>query len=124
MQSIPDFRSTTHHFRPTSFMPDVDFFNFFRWVAGTVASVYATVITLQSLHGWYAWLAGQDKYMSLVRRYVIVHGLRLRVRAFWADVLICVLLCVAFGLLWRAHILIYDLGDTLQSLHGRHIGHS
>ena len=105
-------------------MPDVDFFNFFRWVAGTVATVYATVITLQSLYGWYIWLAGQDKYMGMLRRYVIVHGLRLRVRAFWGDVIICVLLCVVFLMLWHAHVLIYNLGDTLQSIHGGNIRRS
>src|SRR5450432_2840998 len=104
-------------------MPDVDFFNFFRWAAGTVATVYATVITLQSLYGWYIWFAGQDKYIGMLRRYVIVHGLRLRVRAFWGDVIVCVLLCVVFLMLWHAHHLIYDLGDTLQSLHERNIRH-
>ena len=34
---------------------------------------------------------------------MIVHGLRLRFRTFWGDVLICVLLCVAFLILWHAH---------------------
>ncbi|MBV8781624.1 MAG: hypothetical protein JO353_09520, partial [Phycisphaerae bacterium] len=71
---------------------------------------------LQSLWGWYVWLAGQDKYVSLVRRYVIVHGLRLRVRAFGGDVLICLLLTWAFFILWRGHVIIYDLGDKLASL--------
>ena len=95
-------------------MPDVDFFNFFRYVLATVASVYATVITLQSLWGWYAYLAGSDKYVSLLRRYVLVHGLRLRFRTFWGDVLICLLLCVAFLILWRAHVMIYDIGAKLH----------
>ena len=84
-------------------MPDIDFFDFFRWALGTVVTIYATVITLQSLWGWYVWLAGSDKYISLVRRYVIVHGLRLRFRAFWGDVIISALLCVAFLILWHAH---------------------
>ena len=72
------------------------------------------MITLQSLYGWYVWLAGSDKYVSLLRRYILVQGLRLRFKAFWGDVIVCALLCVAFLLLWRAHGLIYDLGDTLQ----------
>jgi hypothetical protein len=84
-------------------MPHIDFFQFFRYTLGTIATVYATVITLQSLWGWLVWLSGQDKYISLVRRYVIVHGLRLRFKAFWGDVIICVLLCVVFLLLWYAH---------------------
>ena len=91
-----------------------DPFDFFRWWLGTIATIYATVIMLQSLYGWYVWLAGSDKYMSLLRRYLLVHGLRLRFKAFWGDVIICGLLSVTFLLLWRAHGLIYDLGDTLH----------
>jgi hypothetical protein len=93
-----------------------DPFDFFRWWLGTIATIYASVITLQSLWGWYAWLAGSDRYMSLLRRYLIVHGLRLRFTAFWGDVIICCLLTVAFLMLWRAHALIYQLGYTLQDV--------
>ena len=96
-------------------VPRIDFFNFFRWMLSIVATVYATVITLQSLWGWYVWLAGNDRYISLVRRYVMVHGLRLRFRAFWGDVIVCVLLCVAFLIMWHSHHLIYDLGARLNA---------
>ena len=74
------------------------------------------MITLQSLWGWYVWLAGNDRYISVVRQYVIVHGLRLRFRTFWGDVLICLLLCVAFLVTWRVHVVILDLGMTLHSI--------
>ncbi|HZL34301.1 MAG TPA: hypothetical protein VFC78_03260 [Tepidisphaeraceae bacterium] len=94
-------------------MPQIDFFNFFRYALGTVVTIYVTIITAQSLWTWYIWLAGSEKYISLVRRYVIVQGLRLRFRSFWGDLLICILLCVAFLILWRAHVLIYDLGDKV-----------
>ena len=87
-------------------MPDIDFFNFFRYFLGTVVTIYATVITLQSAWEWLVWLSGREKYISMVRRYVIVHGLRLRFRAFWGDVIICALLCVVFAILWRAHHII------------------
>jgi len=97
-------------------MPAIDFFDFFRYALGTVVTIYATIVTLQSLWSWYVWLAGSDKYISLVRRYVIVQGLRLRIRAFWGDVLICVLLTVAFFIIWHAHHLIYDLGYKLADL--------
>lgn len=100
-------------------VPDIDFFNFFRYFLATVVTIYATVITLQSAWEWLAWLSGSDKYISLVRRYVIVHGLRLRFRAFWGDVIICVLLCVVFMLILRAHHLIElsprSAHDTSQS---------
>ena len=105
-----------------------DLFNFFRYSLAIVATVYATIITFQSLYGWYVWLAGEEKYISLVRRYVIVHGLRLRFKTFWGDVIICVLLCVVFFMLWHAHRVIYDLGATLGSLgsagNERHTQHS
>jgi hypothetical protein len=39
----------------------------------------------------------------MVRRYVIVHGLRLRVKSFWGDVVVSILLCIVLLLLWRAH---------------------
>ncbi len=94
-------------------MPNIDFFNFFRYVLAVVVTIYATVVTLQSLWGWYVWLAGSDKYVSLIRRYVIVHGLRLRFRAFWGDVIISLLLCITFIILWQAHHVIYDLGDRV-----------
>src|ERR1700677_3090402 len=97
-------------------MPNIDFFDFFRYALGTVVTIYATIVTLQSLWGWYIWLAGSDKYISLVRRYVVVQGLRLRIRAFWGDVLICILLTVAFFIIWHAHHLIYDFGDRLAAL--------
>ncbi len=87
-------------------MFDIDLFNFFRWTLCIIVTIYATLITAQSLREWYLWLAGQDRYISVLRRYLIVHGLRLRFRAFWGDVLICLLLCVAFGLMSWLHGLI------------------
>jgi hypothetical protein len=91
-----------------------DPFDFFRWWLSTIVTIYASVITLQSLWGWYVWLAGSDRYMTLLRRYLIVHGLRLRFTAFWGDVIICGLLTVAFLMLWRAHSILYDVGTTLS----------
>jgi hypothetical protein len=84
-----------------------DLFLFFRYLLGWIATIYATIVTVQSSWGWYVWLSGQDRYISLLRRYVIVQGLRLRFRAFWGDVVVCLLLCVAFVLMWWLHILIW-----------------
>lgn len=95
----------------------LDFFDFFRLALAWVATIYATVITLQSLWGWYVWLATSDKYVSLVRRYLIVHGLRLRFRAFWGDVVVSLLLCVVFLILWHAHGRVEQLRIALQRLH-------
>jgi hypothetical protein len=95
-------------------MPDIDFFNFFRWWLGWIVTIYATIITFQSLYGWYVWLAGQDKYIGMLRRYVIVQGLRLRFRTFWGDAIICVLLTVAFLIMWHAHHLIDSLDVAMR----------
>ena len=89
-----------------------DLFTFFRYALSIVVTVYATIITVQSLWGWWVWLAGSDKYMTMLRRYVIVHGLRMRFTSFWGDLIICVLLCVIFVILWHAHGLIDALGKT------------
>src|ERR1700712_381796 len=97
-------------------LPHVDFFNFFRYLLGLIATVYATVVTLQAAWGWIAWLSGSDKYTSLLRRYLIVHGLRLRFRAFGGDVIICILLCVVFCILWKAHQVLYAIGETLHDV--------
>jgi hypothetical protein len=87
---------------------DIDYFNFWRYLLSIIVTIYATVVTLQSLWGWYVWFQGHEGMMPLVRRYVMIHGLRLRFKTFWGDVIICVLLCVAFMLLWRLHGLIYS----------------
>ena len=100
----------------------LDFFDLFRWVLGTIVTIYATVVTLQIAWGYYVWLSGGDKYMTMLRRYLLVHGLRLRFKTFWGDVLICLLLCVAFVILWRGHVIIYDVGAKLSDaaiLHSR-----
>ena len=96
----------------------VDFFNFFRWVLGTVVTIYATVTTIQSIYGWWVVLSSQGKYMSLVRSYVMLQGLRLRVKSFGGDVLVCVLLCVVWVLLFRAHELVGRI-DPYYHLDGR-----
>ena len=84
-------------------MWDLDPFQFFRLTVGWIATIYASVITLQSLWGWLVYLSGGDKYMTIVRRYVIIHALRLRFKTFWGDVIVCILLCVVFFLLYSLH---------------------
>jgi hypothetical protein len=95
-------------------MPDL--FDFFRYSLAAVVTIYATIITIQSLWNWYLWLAGSDQYISLIRRYVIVHGLRLRFRAFWGDVIICLLLTIVCVLIWRAHGRVDQLKVALDRL--------
>ncbi|MBC7785147.1 MAG: hypothetical protein H7144_15030 [Burkholderiales bacterium] len=87
-------------------MPDIDLFNFFRWGLFIIASIYCVVVTTQSMWSWYVWLATNDRYITILRRYVIVHGLRLRFSTFWGDVLICALLMLAFTLMMWAHAIL------------------
>ena len=42
-------------------MPDVDFFNFWRYLIGWIVTVYASVLTFQSLYGWYVWFSGGER---------------------------------------------------------------
>jgi hypothetical protein len=53
--------------------------------------------------------------MSMLRRYVILQGLRMRVREFGLDILMCILLTVAFCITWRAHYLMEDLKASVRS---------
>jgi hypothetical protein len=94
----------------------IDFFDFFRYALATVVTIYATVVTLQSLYTWYIYLTGEGKYYSLIRRYVMLQGLRLRIQTFGADVLVCVLLTVVLGILWHAHHLVSEI-DTHPVTH-------
>ena len=100
-------------------MPDVDLFNFFSWLLTRIVWIYFIVITAQSLWNWYVWLAGGEKHVSMLRRYLLVHGLRLRFTSFWGDVLVCGLLCVAFLAIWRAQIKFDYLEATAQHVHAR-----
>jgi hypothetical protein len=97
-------------------MDSYDLFDWFRFSLGWVVTIYASILTFQSLYGWWVWLAGTDKHISLLRRYLITHGLRLRFKTFWGDVLITLLLCVAFLILWRAHFMVRDLRDRRQAI--------
>ncbi len=101
-------------------MPDIDFFSFFRYCLAWIVTIYATIITAQSLWGWIVWLAGHDRYTSLLRRYVIVHGLRLRFKTFWGDCLLCLLLAIAFCILWRAQIIMDSIELTLKTTYVHH----
>ena len=94
-------------------MPDIDLFDFFRWGLFIVVTVYVSIVSAQQGYSWYVWLMSEDRYIAVLRRYVIVHGLRLRFATFWGDVLICGLLCIVFLLLFFAHRIIAATGQVL-----------
>ncbi len=99
-----------------SVMPQIeDPFDFFRYLLGTIVTVYSLIVMAQSLWTWYVWLAGTDRYITVMRRYIILHGLRLRFRTFWGDVIITILLCLIFCVLFQAHRVIYQIEGTLRA---------
>jgi hypothetical protein len=97
----------------------IDFFDFFRYALATVVTIYATVVTLQSLWSWYVILTGEGKYYAMIRRYLMLQGLRLRIQTFGADVLICVLLTVVLCILWHAHQVVAQIDTSPDSHAGR-----
>jgi len=96
-------------------MPNIDLFTFFRWALGTIVTIYASILMLQNLWGWWVWLAGDDKHISMLRRYILVHGLRLRFKTFWGDVIVCGLLCIVFVIITVAHVKLTSLADALRA---------
>jgi hypothetical protein len=97
-------------------MRHLDFFNFFRYLLATVVGIYATAVTVQSVYGWYVYLSGTDKYMAMIRRYVIVQGLRLRIKSFWGDVVVCVGLAFVLCIVAHAHHLVSQIHPWLHSV--------
>jgi hypothetical protein len=97
-----------------SAVPDIDLFNFFRWSLGTVVTIYATLVTMQWAVGWYKYLSQPGIGMTILSRYIVIHGLRLRLVDFLGDFLICILLCVAFALLLQAHWVLSEVESTLS----------
>jgi hypothetical protein len=105
-----------------NWLPTVDLFAFFRWMLAWIVTIYVTVVTLRFAWGWVVWLAGSDKYVSMLRRYLILQGLRLRFSTFFGDLVISVLLCIAFALLWRANVVLSEVDQMVTAarmVHGR-----
>lgn len=99
-----------------------DLFAIFRWLGFVFVTIYVTITTVQSLWGWYRFLWQRDRYIDLLRTYVIVHGLRLRLASFGGDAMVCALLCVAFLLMWRVHIRLNELSVALGRVYEvRHV---
>jgi hypothetical protein len=59
-----------------------DVFEEWRLILGTVCTIYAVVVTTRSIYGWIAYFTQPDRTTNLMRQYVIVQLLRLRIRPF------------------------------------------
>ncbi|MGA2497290.1 MAG: hypothetical protein ABSH20_06095 [Tepidisphaeraceae bacterium] len=99
-------------------MPDVDLFTLYRWLLAWVVTVYCTVLTVQWAWTWYVWLSSSDRYIAILRRYIIVAALRMKFRTFWGELLICLLLSVAFGLMCKAQYLMSDIEQAYGQARG------
>jgi len=104
----------------------MDLFDFFRFLLCVIIAIYCLLVTGESLIGWYQWLNQPGQQITMLRRYVVISLLRLRIIDFWADALVSLLLLVSFIILWRAHVLVAQIAGTLadarrqpQPLHWR-----
>jgi len=79
---------------------DHDLFETWRLLLGVACSIYAAIVTARSLWGWFVYLSAPDRLTSVMRRYVMVQLLRLRIGrfafefaqiAFWLGCLLFVL---------------------------------
>jgi hypothetical protein len=95
-----------------------DLFDLFRWLLGTIVTIYATIVLLQWAWSWWVWLTrpdpGYERHFALLRRYLVIHGLRIRVTRFGVDLLVIIGLCIVFVLLLWAHMIIYDIDDMMR----------
>lgn len=64
-----------------------DLFDFWRWFLAVACMIYAVVLTVRWAWSWLVYLAGRDRSIVLLRHYLIVQALRLRVRRFAGELL-------------------------------------
>ena len=60
-------------------MPDIEPFTMFRWALGTVCTIYAGVVTWQSVWPWITWF-GSSRQTAVLGKYTLVLLIRTRIR--------------------------------------------
>lgn len=88
---------------PAGWDTQFDLFYFFRWWLTIVCFVYALILTGRSLWGWIEFLSRPDRPVTVLRHYVIVQLLRLRVRRFRGELVRITAWTAALVLVIRAH---------------------
>jgi hypothetical protein len=83
--------------------PELDLFYLFRYALVLICTVYAALQIASSLWGWHRYLTPSRRETAVLRQYVILQLLRLRVRRFIPDVIQIVLLLGVLGYLVRLH---------------------
>ncbi len=82
-------------------MPDLEHFSLFhlyRWILVVLGVTYATALTIAYFWNLHLQLRQAGSRGQLVRRYLLLHILRLRLRRFWLDV---VEIVVLVAILWE-----------------------
>lgn len=82
---------------------DLDLFQFWRWLLALACTIYAVIVSTRSLFGWMVFLSGAELPHVVMRRYVIVQLLRLRISNFVGDLLWITGLSGVFVFLVYAH---------------------
>ena len=85
---------------------DRDLFEIWRWGLAVACTIYAIVVTLRWLAGWLTYLGEPIRERMLVRRYILLHLLRLRGNRFQSELL----RIVAYG---GAIVVVYWLHDYI-----------
>jgi len=65
---------------------EYDLFDFWRWFLAVVCTAYAIVVTARGLWDWHVWLSPRRRETALLRQYVIVMLLRVRVQRFLGEI--------------------------------------
>lgn len=81
----------------------MDLFQFWRFVLSGACTIYAAVVMLQSLWRWALYLSGGERATTVLRHYVIVQLLRLRVRRFSGELVQIAIWSGVFLVLIRMH---------------------
>jgi hypothetical protein len=83
-----------------------DLFYFWRWILVVVCTIYAAARLGQTAWHWYVYLWAESRSSVMMRRYVFVHALRVRMRRLTFELVQIVALVVLFALATWAHRLV------------------
>jgi hypothetical protein len=82
-------------------MTGLQLFDLYRKLLLIVFSTYGTVKLVNFVWRWQLATRRASRHEALLRRYLFLTLLRVRLRRFWLDALQILLLCVVlFGLVW------------------------
>ncbi len=80
---------------------NIDLFYFWRWILCVVCTIYWLVRLGQSFWNWYHYLWADARSALLMRKYLVVQVLRLRVHRFTLEALqIVALVALFFAITW------------------------